>query len=256
MRSKQVMFKGAKIDMKTRFLQATLFACVVLGAAVSHASTVTFDFNSLASNATGPQIQTYMNSVLGTAGSVAVTGAVGANGYTGDGHVVGSTTLAATGGTFIINGSGSNDILMTFSGVKIYRVSFDLEIFPDGTCPILNSANCGGSGNPNQPDFKFDANGLLIQTWLAQTPTSPNNHSPASGSTNAELAPQLLITTPVTFNFPSGVTTLEFDDWPATIGIDNLQITTTVPEPTGIVLMVSSFLASLPFLRRRMSKYQ
>jgi hypothetical protein len=197
-----------------------------------------------------------MNSVLGTAGSVAVTGAVGANGYTGDGHVVGSTTLAATGGTFIINGSGSNDILMTFSGVKIYSVSFDLEIFPDGTCPILNSANCGGSGNPNQPDFKFDANGSLIQTWLAQTPTSPNNHSPASGAINTELAPQLLITTPVTFNFPSGVTTLEFDDWPATIGIDNLQITTTVPEPTGIVLMVSSFLASLPFLRRRMSKYQ
>jgi hypothetical protein len=202
-----------------------------------------------------------MNSLLGAAGSVAVTGAVGANGYTGDGHVVGpcvgsnctSTTLAATGGTFIINGSGSNDILMTFSGLKIYSVSFDLEIFPDGSCPILSSANCGGSGNPNQPDFTFDANGSAVYTWLAQTPTSPNNHSPASGSTNAELAPQLLITTPVTFTFPSGVTTLEFDDWPATIGIDNLQIT-TIPEPASIVLLGSSLLASLPFLRRRMSK--
>jgi len=227
-----------------------------------YATTITFDFNSLSNGASDSSVQTYMrNQISGSipGGSVTVTGAVASNSYTGDGHVVGpcvgsnctSTTLATTGGTFIMNnGPTYNEIKMVFSGLSIYQVSFNLEIFPDASC--ANGNTCGQS---NYPDFIFKANGTTQQTWYGSMPAAPGyTHSPYSGSSSTELAPQLLITTPVTFNL-NGATTLEFIDWPAEIGIDCLKITTTpVPEPGSLLLLGGGMLASLPWLRRKLNR--
>ena len=152
--------------MKTRLMKATLVAGLLLlgGVGSAFAGSFTFNYSGLAGNATTAQIQSYMNLQLGCSSCVTVTGAVGDydgtsnTPYTGDGHVVGpgtgsssSTLRQIDGGTFIINQNGLNglststDIVMTFSGITITSVSFDLEIFPDGTCPILNAANCGGA---------------------------------------------------------------------------------------------------------------
>ena len=50
---------------------------------------------------------------------------------------------------------------MKFSGFTINgAASFAYEIFPDGSCPVLNSSNCGSYHNgtyANQPDMEFDA---------------------------------------------------------------------------------------------------
>ena len=46
---------------------------------------------------------------------------------------------------------------MVFGGLTISSISFDFEIFPDGTCPSLGS--CGGSGHPNLPDLTVISNG-------------------------------------------------------------------------------------------------
>jgi len=219
------------------------------------ADTITFTFDSAnlpANGASNSQISQYMKGLLGAGQSVTVSGASTSNSYTGDGHATGTVsgttvtplTLADTdngtqhGGsadTFLLN-SSSSDILMQFSGLTIYSVSFDLEIFPDGTCPT--GGNCGA----NWPDFTFDANGSQVQEWLGVMPsTTPYPHSPNSHYNHTEMAPQLL-TTSGTFSFPGGVTSLDFIDWPATIGIDNLVITTTpppsrVPEPSTILLL-------------------
>jgi hypothetical protein len=190
------------------------------------AGSVTFAYGSLSNNATDTQIQNYMNTQLGSNGSVTVTGAIGSNSYNADDHVTGPVTVTgsfphstttysshtlanmdtAGNGTFIMNNSegnpASNDILMSFKGLDITSVSFDLEIFPDDTCTQLSGSgsNCGGRGNPNQPDLKLLANGTLVEEWLAQTPdgsgsshgidASPFPDSPASH--NGETAPQLL----------------------------------------------------------------
>ena len=141
-----------------------------LGAAApAQAGTITFDYGSLANGASNSQIQTFMNSLLPAGTSVTLTGAVASNNYNGDGHVTGpgngasSFTLAqldpANHGTFIQNDTGhsSNEIKMVFSGLTVSSISFDFEIFPDGTCPSLS--NCGGSGHPNLPDLTIISNG-------------------------------------------------------------------------------------------------
>jgi hypothetical protein len=228
------------------------------------ADTVVFNFNSLANGAGNGSVQTYMDKVLGAGRSVVVAGSQASNSYNGDGHVVGpgngsiSLTLGTSNGTtqslntkdtFIDNVSSSTEISMTFSGLKIYSVSFDYEIFPDGTCPT--GKNCGS----NFPDFTFDANGALVFQTLAVMPGNPGvpyTRSPASGSSGTELAPQYLGQSG-TWIFPNGVTKLEFMDWPATIGIDNLQITTTTPEPATMTLIGVGMLG-LGSLRRRLLK--
>ena len=57
------------------------------------AASVTFAYGSLADGATDAQIQSYMNGQLGANGSVIVTGAIGSNSYTADGHVTGPVTV-------------------------------------------------------------------------------------------------------------------------------------------------------------------
>lgn len=103
------------------------------------------------------------------------------------GSTVTSLTLANTDNgvqhagpfdTFIMN-HNSNEISMSFSGLEIYSVSFDYEIFPDGTCPTGH--HCGS----NWPDLTFKADGADIATMLGVIPGQPGGslytHSPDSG---------------------------------------------------------------------------
>jgi PEP-CTERM motif len=243
------------------------------GGVSAQAGSITFDFGSLANGASDAQIQSLMNSSLPAGDSVTVTGAVASNSYNADGHVVGplvngfytSYTLAdldpSGHGTFIQNNSegspASNEITMTFTGLTISGVSFDFEIFPDDTCPSLS--NCGGQGNPNLPDLTLVANGShqVIQ-YGGVVPGQPGSyntsytHSPASGQFSNELAPQLLGSSG-TLSLPAGTTELEFQDWPATIAINNLVISppgNSVPEP-GTMTLLASGLICLGLVRRR-----
>jgi len=244
------------------------------------AGSYTFDFTGLApatSSMTAAQdtaaVQTYMSGVLGCTGcSVTVSGAVADQTYNGDGHVVGpggvSLTLGNTNNatsntgpvgstdTFIANTSDSktqisSQITLTFKGLTVTAVSFDYEIFPDGSCTTLTASGCGGSPNgvgiyPNQPDLKFEAgtntNGIdpvvsLFGTNGVQDGVAPGGgngtslYSPNSGASK-ELAPQYIGHWSGSLN---NVTELDFIDWPATIGIDNLTITT--PEPSMFLLL-------------------
>src|SRR5579859_1035840 len=240
----------------------------VLAAGVTaRATTVTFYFHApnLSRSADNAGVQTYLNAQLlaqlGAGATVAVTGSKADHSYTGDGHVVGpgngSTSLAlgnSDGGVqnanandnFIDNVSGITEIMMTFN-FKSYGISFDFEIFPDRTCQT--GVNCG----VNQPDFSVVADGNLVFGKILGVqpgnPGAPYLHSPNSGSLNNEHAPQFLGQSGyIPLN---GVTKLEFVDWPATIGVDNLKINNQVPEPASIVLLGSGLLVSMAMMRRR-----
>jgi hypothetical protein len=282
-------------------MKATRALLFFATAAAASATSVTFTFDTqtingttiqgVAENASIASIQSYMNQVLSAAGctgcSVSVTGAAADTTYNGEGNVVGqggkSLTLgtsnnatsnssqapSSTYDTFLANTNDASQqqasqITMKFSGFTINgSASFAYEIFPDGSCPVLNSANCGGSPTngiyPNQPDMKFEAgtntNGTdpLVSSFgnngtqygytpsasgsdgsSITSPTNPNSSSP-------ELSPQYIGTWSGSL---SNVSELDFIDWPATIGVDNLSISwntgtgqSPVPEPFSVVLL-------------------
>lgn len=245
-----------------------LIAVGAVGSA--HAAPITFDFDSTAitNNTSTPTsnaaIQAYMNIILP---GIVVTGAGGLSNsnYTGDGHVVGPLisgtvnplTLGDTNGGvldspvptaakpdgYIVN-NGSDRITLVLP-MKVNWVSFDFEIFPDGTCPSLT--NCGGIGTPNLPDFELLADGVPATNWvqMAAAPVSANSRSvlrPGGG----EATPQYLGTLSIAVN---GASTLQFVDWPQRIGIDNLVLR-TVPEP-GTLALLGVGLFGLRAFRRR-----
>jgi hypothetical protein len=169
-----------------------------------------------------------------------------------EGGVYGGSVLEA----FLIN-YGSDRITMNFN-FPIYSVSFDYEIFPDGTCPKA-SATCTPSTS-NWPDFWFIANDIPQFHTLAIDPnvSGPYPHSPHSGIVNNEKAPQYLGLSG-TIYFSAGVTKLEFVDWPRMIGIDNLLIddelpsTPSVPEPSSMVLLGVGLLGYAAYKRKKKS---
>ncbi len=255
-----------------------LGALLVIGPASSNAfaSTITFNFNSLSDGGNNASVQTYMRGAIqaatGVANGVAVNGAGVEKDYTGDNHVVGpvsgytvtSLTLGNSDGG--VKHSGSWDaylynsdaikIDMLFS-LPIYSVSFDYEIFPNGSCANPPST-CSV-----YPDFTFKADGSTILHSDSLDPEAAGypglyTHSPYSGSVNKEKSPQLLAVSS-TYTFASGVTHLEFYDWPERIGIDNLVITTDppvtnqqipTPEPSSM-LLVGAGVIGLFVVRRK-----
>ena len=235
-----------------------------------------FNFNSLAAGATPTQINNYMNGVLGCGGCVTVTGAAADRTYNGEGFVVGpgtgstsltlgnsngatsnSSTLPGATDTFLANTNDksvqlASQITITFNGGYSLSgiVSFDFEIFPDGT-------------TSQPPDFTFNAwdGGTLLTTFsqLGVVPSAggvngSSTHSPNHMGSHVETNAQWIGT--YTSGQLNHMTKIELIDWPATIGVDNLQITNNVPEPTSIVLLGSSLLVSLTLLRRKMRKQQ
>jgi len=292
------------LTMIKRFLAVTLGVMVsVLGSTRSASATVIlFDFNALASGvgATGGSgangsIQNYMQSLLTGGATVTVTaGAVVTDKtYTGDGHVVGpGTTLAqpvtlgtsdgnpnltanqhlTTYDTFIHNVTSPTAYTnwsFVFSGFIIDKISFDYEIFPDGTCTALTTTACGGTGMPNRPDMTVTAGVTQLFHYYGQTPgtggtSSPYVESPCTDGTTGggtscvgttEAAPQLIGTTGW---LSVGSNSFNFMDWPAMIGIDNFQIdyhtnvgVAAVPEPGTMVLLGSGLAAAYARRKKR-----
>jgi len=249
-------------------------------ASFTKAATITFNFNDLAANATGSSISNPLtndlNNGLGCNNCATVSVGAGAiatygNAYTGDGHVEGNGTAAYPAVTLgdsngcTVNGPGcslpitpvldtylrnigtslttdhvDDRITIAFTGISITSLSFDYEIFPDGS-----------SGQP--PDLIFqatDSKGNTVSTWTQygvtpgtnNVPPGTNNGSGITWSTSvasgaSESNAQRLGTW--SGNFGTPVTSLSFIDWPATIGIDNLKITTpsAVPEPSSVVFL-------------------
>lgn len=256
------------------------FVLALGGSAFAGPVTYDFTFDSVA-NASGPTtIQNYMNTYIDglvggsatyvtvSAGALASKGtALAPAGYTGDNHVVGpgtgttSLTLGDTNGatkdglpytvgapdTFIIN-NGPTYNAFTFAFTNGFTIaagstiSFDYEIFPDGSCPSLS--NCG-TNHANLPDFIFQINGGQVgSTTFGVVPGTGGTYS-KSPLMSTETAPQAMGVFTMTAASALVNPTLTFVDWPATIGIDNLVITppttttAAVPEPTTLFLVGS-----------------
>lgn len=256
-----------------------LFAGIVLllGTVSARADFVfSFDDGTLTNSSTNTAITAYMNSKFGCVNCITLNPSGGTvrvdKTYTADGNVVGpgngttsltlgnsngATSNAATpGGSDLFlantNDSGTTNtdrIVIKFATAMTGTFSFDYEIFPNITCQSLS--NCG-SGGSNLPDFKFETNGsTLVWDKTGDAPcatvggcqssaTSGANgnsaHSPDSGSGTTETAPQLI---GHWSGFLSNVTELDFIDWPATIGVDNIAYT-SAPEPRGTAFLLGA----------------
>lgn len=142
-----------------------------------------------------------------------------------------SATASETSKSFTFTGSDvTSQIFQRFADVPGLATNpgQPTATTPVGSCPST-TLNCGGSTTP--------------------PPASTYLHSPDSGSSTNELAPQLLGSSGIiALGKNSDITTLTFNDWPATIAINN--ITYKVPEPGSLVLLGTGLLA-LGILRRR-----
>ncbi len=248
-------------------------AVVLCGSAMSARADIVFNFNSLSAgsgnSANETAIQNYMDGLLGCSNCVTVTGAATDTTYNGDGHVVGpggvsltlgtsngatsdsSTTPSGTDDTFLSNVTNSastvsNEIIITFSQAVTLE-GFDYEIFPDASCP--SPSNCSGG----TPDFTFDVNGSTqVFNTNAVFPSSSGSdgsstHSPDSGTCSyswcTETSAQYIGHWSGTL---TNVTQLEFIDWPAAIGVDNIDILSPTPEPrNGALLLAGLVLVGL-----------
>jgi hypothetical protein len=224
--------------MKPRFLRCLLAGLAISMSAPSGATLYTFTFDSLANNASNAAVQAYMRTIVS---GTNVTGSGATNNYTGDGHVIGPTLGPDT---FIRNFGAPNFTIDFGTSFHIYSISFDWEIFPDGTCfngpgstTATRACAAAGSTNANWPDFDLYVDGsstAVFSRVAVATGTNPNYPQAIGTSGTINLA---------------GAHFLNFVDWPATIAIDNLVIngcrdTATVtclpflvPEPSTLPLI-------------------
>jgi len=212
--------------------------------------------------------------------SVTVTGAVTDTSYNGEGNVVGpggvsltlgsstgatsnsSQTPSSTLNTFLATTNNSSQqvstqINMQFSGFTLNgAASFDYEIFPNGSCTQLTASACGGNPvngiYPNQPDFEFEAgssssvspvtsfgtNGVQYGVTPSATGSDGSSTAAPNGANNQN--PQYIGAWSGSLSNDSQ---LDFVDWPATIGVDNITVswtttggTSPVPDPSSVLL--------------------
>src|SRR5579872_1890351 len=175
-----------------------------------------------------------VNGAVGQQGAASGTTYSSSGNYQADGYIAGPTTTnpltlgntnnSTSGNTtgqetraqaasdgYIINCNGvvsctssSSDIYMKFNNLvmngaqyAISALSFDLQIFPDGSCPSLS--NCGGTGNPNLPDLLLytgaGGTGTELASWTGIVPGAAGGSSYTKSAAQAtDLAPQLLTT--------------------------------------------------------------
>jgi hypothetical protein len=234
----------ADVTTKLAGRAATTGRCLLAGLALavsasSSATLYTFDFNSLADNASNAAVQTYMRGIIA---GTNVSGSGASKTYNGDGHVIGPTLGQDT----FIRNVGSSHFTFDFgSSFHIYSISFDWEIFPDGTCfrgpgdsTATRACAAEGPANANWPDFDLYVDGSLTAAFSrVAVATGINPNYPQAIGTSG------------TFNL-AGAHFLDFVDWPATIAIDNLVINgcrdtsdikclppLLVPEPSSLPLV-------------------
>jgi len=263
---------------------ATLTATVV--ATPVAAGSIILDFNSLNNGDNNSLVQTYINNAVG-AGKITVTGAVADKTYNGENRVNKNSlgqylTLGTSDGatntsnfaelnknasgnviydTFIRNngfgtqpsngannpfGTAGNDKIVMVFTTPITSIAFDWEVFPDGAC----GSTCQTTSSV-YPDFELWAGhwDAVANKWMkdydrhtgdtygSYPVAKPSGNSYAQGLGHVDV------------NFLSPVTRVEFVDWPAMIGVDNID-PTFVPEPQTLSLLGLAF-AGLGFARRR-----
>jgi len=271
----------------------TVFA-VLLAGIPAYAGTVLFDFNSLgvSSGNNSAAVAAYMTAQMHLAGcascSISVSTVATDQTYNGDGHVVGpkfnnaatSLTLGNSDGatnnngayntknggtslkydTFLANTTDgkvqlTDHFSFTFTGFTISAAAFDFEIFPDASGPNDISLSTGVYGSDTLVSG-FGVGG----TVSGVAPGGGNGssmHSPASGLSSSEASPQYI--GHWSGSVGSNVANLNFIDWPATIGVDNLSLTfntpnlAAVPEP-GSFLLLGTIAAGLLIIKRKVQK--
>ena len=169
--------------------------------------------------------------------------------YNSNGTISAPTSVPSSYGNFLTNATNVNPnsttITMVFDGFSVSAISFAFEIFPDASETKTNPADftfrgLDSSNNlVNMSSYSVISaytGGVLMSgtsgtSWTVDgvapgSSTGDYTHSPNSKS-GTETYQQLLGTATITFETP--VTTFEFEDWPATIGINNLSLTPYVP---------------------------
>src|SRR5262249_53438354 len=153
--------------------------------------------------------------------------------YAGEGYGVGPgiggtvppyTLLQKGGGFFVINDNQRGNDWIPFTVPQPHHhVPFDYEIFR--------------VDRGQKPRCPFKAARTLVFYQQGTTPSLPGYiHSPNSGPNANEVNAQFIGS--FSGDFPNGVTTLEFIDWPPTIGVANFSFVDPpgVPEPPSALI--------------------
>ena len=191
------------------------------------------------------------------------------DGATSNNSASASSTVGVTSDNFLSNTNDSlhnisSQITLQFSGFTSLKLNgFDYEIFPGSSCTAMfgtfgypNSNTCGGLFNSNLPNLELEAgtstvspvssfgtNGFVYAAAPSKksdgTATSSPNGNSVNGQ-NPETAPQYIGTWSGSV---TGFTQLDFVEWPAAIGVDNLSISwapiSSVPDPASVLTLAT-----------------